>query len=721
MKESDLQAQLKEDGDALRAEPELKELELEEAEALLKTAPEPREAGTEPKDENFAQNPALDENPTLEKTAFSFNFGFNSNLPELVLKQIKKEQNSKPDKADTKMLKKVFAGNDVVLEYQPFAAITRWRKQQERSLKRDLKPVLFIVVPILLFSAVQLLHFFSSFETRSSVNEVRAQQIYRDRKLYEKQINQRKIQSTYSPILNSIKILPERIRANFFIDGDGKIRILDVYRLEKRSRYIADAELKFRFQKAFDGAPVMDWSEARYARGYFLLGGGKWASKLLTTNNASYTSPAPVLADFESKRQETAQANQMLGTYLLWTSLLTVIMALILVARQPSHIGVSQEGWRFLWRRPFRNKNGKYILWNDITRVYMERAPRSTSPADGSLCFFCANDKKVKIKMGALESVEDREFLLKALEKWAPKVPRDPEVMQALQAPADHSYTELWLQALSAPPKRERLKPLAEGNLLKKGKYAVIDQIGMGGQGNAYLCLNQDGGKVVLKECVLPVFVDSNVRRSALEQFENEAKLLRQLEHEQIVKLLDFFVEDHRTYLVLEHIDGPSLSQLVKDRGALKEEDVRAYAKQMCEILNYLHGLTPPVVHRDFTPDNLIIHKDGTLKLIDFNVAKQLSESTMAGTVVGKHAYLPPEQFRGMPVCASDIYAMGATLHFLITGKDPEPISCSHPRTLVNTISESLNALVEKATALDLKKRYQSIKELQDDLETACS
>src|SRR5262249_34843353 len=129
-----------------------------------------------------------------------------------------------------------------------------------------------------------------------------------------------------------------------------------------------------------------------------------------------------------------------------------------------------------------------------------------------------------------------------------------------------------------------------------------------------------------------------------------------------------------------------------------------------------LHGLSPPVVHRDFTPDNLILNVDGTLKLIDFNVARQSVESTTSGTVVGKHAYLPPEQFRGMPETQSDIYAMGATLHFLLTGADPEPISVSHPRQICSDVSEELNAVVEKSTALDLQKRYQSVAELKADL-----
>jgi serine/threonine protein kinase len=124
-----------------------------------------------------------------------------------------------------------------------------------------------------------------------------------------------------------------------------------------------------------------------------------------------------------------------------------------------------------------------------------------------------------------------------------------------------------------------------------------------------------------------------------------------------------------------------------------------------------LVSLSPPVVHRDFTPDNLILRKDGTLKVIDFNVAQQI-ESTATGSIVGKHAYLPPEQFRGNPVPQSDIYALGATLYYLLTGADPEPISESHPKEICNAISDQLDAIVAKATKTSTAERFATIEEL---------
>lgn len=133
----------------------------------------------------------------------------------------------------------------------------------------------------------------------------------------------------------------------------------------------------------------------------------------------------------------------------------------------------------------------------------------------------------------------------------------------------------------------------------------------------------------------------------------------------------------------------------------------------MSDIANKLNSCG--VVHRDFTPDNLILDSAGRLKLIDFNVAQQILSGS-SGTIVGKHAYLPPEQFRGKACHQSDLYSLGCTLHFVLTGRDPEPISQSSPRKESPEISVGLNEVVLKATALPLNQRYQSSNELQQDL-----
>jgi tRNA A-37 threonylcarbamoyl transferase component Bud32 len=383
----------------------------------------------------------------------------------------------------------------------------------------------------------------------------------------------------------------------------------------------------------------------------------------------------------------------------------------------PTHLQLTDQGLKLLWRHKFLTKDGDTVPWNQISNIGLELPPGKNSPLDHIVRFDYGPAKALKLRLGAIPSAEERANILKGVEQFAPTLQRDAQVVEALELPPDHSYTELWLQALSGPPKRERLKPLEEKARLRDGRYTVHHALGVGGQGTAYLATDHAAmdESVVLKEFILPVYVDVNVRRQSLERFEKEARILKQLDHDQVVKLIDFFLEDHRGYLVLEHIDGASLRDLVLKEGPLSESRVRELAAQMCTIQHYLHELSPPVVHRDFTPDNLILRKDGKLKLVDFNVAQQ-TESTATGTVVGKHAYLPPEQFRGQPVTQSDIYALGASLYFILTGEDPDPISVLHPKKVKPELSNEIDAIVARATAIELKDRYAHSLDVEKDL-----
>ncbi len=409
-------------------------------------------------------------------------------------------------------------------------------------------------------------------------------------------------------------------------------------------------------------------------------------------------------------------SNQIyLGFLALMTATLSAV-ATVFVLKHPTHFEFTPIGFRAYRWIGHKKYESAAVAWNSLDSIKLNTRKNKAQVTAVELEFLLDSGDSVKLNLGAVESVEDRETILQAIERWAPQVSRQAEVMQALQPPVDHSYTELWLQALSAPPQRDRLKPLAADLVLNDGRYKIKKTLGVGGQGAAYQSLDQGTGEiVVLKEFLLPIYVDISVRKDVLESFESEARILKHLNHEQVVKLLDFFVEDHRAYLVLEHIDGLSLREIVTKNGPLSEARVRELAKQMCVILNYLHSQEPHVVHRDFTPENLILRHDGLLKLIDFNVARQV-ESNATGSVVGKPAYLPPEQFRGQPVPQSDIYGMGATLAFLLTGKEPEPISASHPRELTASVSLAMDEIVAKATAINLKERYEDCNQILQDL-----
>lgn len=394
--------------------------------------------------------------------------------------------------------------------------------------------------------------------------------------------------------------------------------------------------------------------------------------------------------------------------HMLCASIATAFaLALVTYFRRARSLSINPLGLGFTFGL-MEGQLQERVCWNEITAIELQNCKNKQGAAKKELVLRRGKREPLTIRLDCLQTAQDKETLLAAFDRYAPTVARHPGVTQALSAPIDNIYTELWLQALTAPPKRERLKPLLPGVLIGQNKFAVKRELGSGGQGFAYLAQHSDtGAELVLKEFVLPVYVGINERKRALDLFEKEARLLSRLDHPQIVKLTGFFVEDHRAYLALEHIDGESLRDLVSKSGPLSEQKVKELARQMAAILGYLHSRIPAVIHRDFTPDNLILHKDGTLKLIDFNVAQEIQIGT-TGTVVGKRAYIAPEQFRGQATTKSDIYAMGATLYFLLTGQDPVAISTSSVRAGGRQICDDLEDLVAELTAIDQEQRPET-------------
>jgi tRNA A-37 threonylcarbamoyl transferase component Bud32 len=388
--------------------------------------------------------------------------------------------------------------------------------------------------------------------------------------------------------------------------------------------------------------------------------------------------------------------------------LLILVFHLLRYALRPNSLMLEKGRIAMVWRYGWASFNIGISDWKELSRVTLE-AGKNGDLAGARLCFLKADGKpEFKLTLSGINN-EDRERLLKSIERFAPEWEIDSPVSEVLRPRQQKSYTELWMQSLAAPPERKNLEPLTCGLTLHDGKYEVIKKLGVGGQGMAYLCLDRSvleqhaQGQVVLKETILPLYVEQSVRQQALERFQQEAEMLGQLNSDRIVRLLDYFMEDHRGYLVLEHIEGKTLRQLIDEQGAVSEQQALDLAVQMCEILSYLHG--QKIIHRDFTPDNLILNHQGKLRLIDFNVA-QSTETGSTGTIVGKHSFLPPEQFRGKPTFGSDLYALGATLFFITTGTDPEPISQSCPSEKASAISTQFSQIVARCTELDQKKRF---------------
>lgn len=370
------------------------------------------------------------------------------------------------------------------------------------------------------------------------------------------------------------------------------------------------------------------------------------------------------------------------------------------------------------------------IPWSSVDRIEMKRLNRFTPDKELHLVIKTALGASYTLRYDDLLMDNSRASFLNAVNTWAPHAYCLLDTDQVDDQGDNHGkavkaaqFTELWLHQFSTANIRQRDGLLSPGLTLKGGRYTVAGVLGGGGQGNAYLaCVNDDASSgadvvlpdVVLKEYIMPVYQGTAVLERLSAKLKHESDILTRLDHPGVVKLLDCFIEDYRGYLVLEFVEGRSLKELVQDQGPQAEKFVREIGAKLCQVLIYLHDYYPPVIHRDLTPDNIMLNLAGEIKVVDFNVARQLENATGA-TVVGKHAYIPPEQFRGKPCAQSDIYALGATLYFLLTAEEPEPLASSRPSARVK-ISPALDGVVAKATALALDQRYCSARELLADL-----
>lgn len=205
-------------------------------------------------------------------------------------------------------------------------------------------------------------------------------------------------------------------------------------------------------------------------------------------------------------------------------------------------------------------------------------------------------------------------------------------------------------------------------------RYRLLDILGQGAIGITYAAEDlQTGEQVALKAVSLRRMDDFKV----LELFEREVRILAQLNHPSIPCYLDHFQvykrRDRFFYLAQQLAEGKSLSALVEKGWRPDEKEVKHIAIQILEILIYLQQLTPPVIHRDIKPQNIIRHHDGKVFLVDFGAVQDVYHNTLTGgcTVVGTYGYMAPEQFRGQAVLATDLYALGATLIYLLTQTAP--------------------------------------------------
>lgn len=266
--------------------------------------------------------------------------------------------------------------------------------------------------------------------------------------------------------------------------------------------------------------------------------------------------------------------------------------------------------------------------------------------------------------------------------------------------------------------------------VLNNGAYTIVRQLSQGGMGTLYLSEDQRSSQSLgsTRLCVIKETSDyfdaDNLRerQRASERFKEEARTLQSLHHPGIPAMFDFFIERQRNFMVMEFIEGENLQTTLEKIGAQPLGNVIKWGSQICNILEYLSSRTPPVVHQDIKPANVIVHGDsGNVYLVDFGTAKRriapaANEPLGIGksSVFGTEGYAPPEQYRGHSVPASDIYALAALLYNLLTGDNPSDHEFKFPR--LNTLHQPL----PKVLAQCLEKHPQNrptAKELRENLD----
>jgi len=257
-------------------------------------------------------------------------------------------------------------------------------------------------------------------------------------------------------------------------------------------------------------------------------------------------------------------------------------------------------------------------------------------------------------------------------------------------------------------------------NTIVGGRYRVMKPLGGGGMKLVYLA---EDLRLAARPCALAEMVDSftspDTQKQAVAAFQREADMLAQLSNEHIPRVFDRFSEQNHHYLVMEFIDGTTLEQKLKDAGGkLAEDAVIDVALQVLDTLEYLHNLEPPVIYRDLKPSNLMLTPSGQAKLIDFGIAR-LFQPLSNATMIGTQGYAPPEQYRGKVEFRSDLYALGATMHHALSGRDPAlepPFSYPPLRSLCPGITPALADLVDQALKYDVVLRVADAAEFKQRL-----
>jgi len=297
------------------------------------------------------------------------------------------------------------------------------------------------------------------------------------------------------------------------------------------------------------------------------------------------------------------------------------------------------------------------------------------------------------------------------------------------------SYTDNVAPPAKAPKegttggKRPSVKQLASNTVLN-GRYEIVRRIGGGGMGAVYLAKDRNLGDAprAVKEMV-ESHLDPGQHEKAIGDFKRESLLLTSLEHPSIPTIYDYFYDEAlgRFYLVMKYISGGDLASRMRAAvgGRLDEKTVTDWGMQVADVLDYLHSRPKPIIYRDLKPANLMIDGNtGRVMLIDFGIARWVSQQEKGVTAVGTMGYAPPELFSGRVQPASDVYSLGATMFHLLTGSDPQdnPLLIfdftknPRPRQITPSLSSEMEMILMRSVEYKPEDRFRTAGDLRNEL-----
>ena len=250
------------------------------------------------------------------------------------------------------------------------------------------------------------------------------------------------------------------------------------------------------------------------------------------------------------------------------------------------------------------------------------------------------------------------------------------------------------------------------------GKYQILKEIGRGGMSVVYLAMDTRLNKQWAVKEIRKKGSGKN-DEIVVNSLLAEANMMKRLDHPALPRIVDIIDNGVTIYVVMDYIEGESLDKILNEYGAQPEEKVIDWAMQIADALSYLHGQKPSIIYRDMKPANVMLKPEGNIKIIDFGIAREYKEQNLADTtVLGTKGYAPPEQYSGQTDPRSDIFALGMTMHHLLTGVDPRngepyaPVRQWNPE-----LSEGIEIIIDRCVQPASENRYQNCADLIYDLE----